>query len=532
MKNILKYKSAPLNSQSFSSPSRWLSEARRGKTRGKVADFKVNFFPALGESKRGFSMLKYLFILFILISITPVKVFSRQQDSLYNYLELAAKNNPTIRQRFTEYKAALQKIPQAGSLSDPQLDIGVFLSPMELVNGKQAADIRLMQMFPWFGVLRNAKDEMSQMANARFEEFRDARLQVYYELQSTWFELYRIRNDIGISEKNLDILKTIERISLIRYKTAPTVSSSGQGGTQSNTQNVNTSANAPASSGMSGMTGNQGTVQSSRQQVPMQQGSMVSSQGGGLSDLYRIRIETGDLENSIALLRNLEQTVTARFNGFLNRRPAIPVFTPDTLVSDSLGIGLEAASDSINSNNPMLKMIEFERRSYDAKKKMVTGMGYPMVGLGLNYSVINNSEMAASPSMNGKDMVMPMVSITLPIYRKKYDAMKKEADLLGEAASQNYQATVNSLQTQYYEAVQQFQDAKRRVKLYSDQYQLASKSLEIMLKSFSAGSSGLTDVMRIRQQTLDYEMNRIQAVVDLNSAIALLKRLMSSTQIK
>jgi len=36
---------------------------------------------------------------------------------------------------------------------------------MELVSGNQVADIKLMQMFPWFGVLRNAKDEMSFMAN-------------------------------------------------------------------------------------------------------------------------------------------------------------------------------------------------------------------------------------------------------------------------------------------------------------------------------------------------------------------------------
>ena len=93
-------------------------------------------------------------------------------DSLFQYLEIAAKNNPTVRQKFTEYQAALQKIPQVGSLSDPELSLGVFLKPMELVSGNQVADIRLMQMFPWFGVLKNAKDEMSLMANAKFELFR------------------------------------------------------------------------------------------------------------------------------------------------------------------------------------------------------------------------------------------------------------------------------------------------------------------------------------------------------------------------
>ncbi len=54
-------------------------------------------------------------------------------------------------------------------------------------------------------------------------------------------------------------------------------------------------------------------------------------------------------------------------------------------------------------------------------------MGYPMIGLGVNYSVINKNEMSTS-AMNGKDMIMPMVTVTLPIYRKKYKAMQTEAD--------------------------------------------------------------------------------------------------------
>ena len=141
-------------------------------------------------------------------------------DSLLRYLEIAAKNNPTVLQRYSEYQASLQKIPQVGSLPDPELSAGIFLSPMELVNGNQVADLRLMQMFPWFGVLRYGKDEMSLMAKAKFEFFRDAKLQVYYDVQRTWYEIYKIQKDISISEKNIDILKLIERLALVRFKSA------------------------------------------------------------------------------------------------------------------------------------------------------------------------------------------------------------------------------------------------------------------------------------------------------------------------
>ena len=51
------------------------------------------------------------------------------------------------------------------------------------VEGKQVADFELMQMFPWFGTLKYAKDEMSLMAKASYESLKDARLQLFYEVQ-------------------------------------------------------------------------------------------------------------------------------------------------------------------------------------------------------------------------------------------------------------------------------------------------------------------------------------------------------------
>ena len=216
----------------------------------------------------------------------------------------------------------------------------------------------------------------------------------------------------------------------------------------------------------------------------------------------------------------------ALFNTYLNRSVTTPVYTSENIAADSLDLSIAAVSDSILVNNPMLGMLDFEKLSLEARKKMVTRMGYPMVGLGLNYSLINKTQFPMGlPSMNGKDMIMPMLVVTLPIYRKKYNAMRDESELLKTATSQSYEATANSLQAEYYQAVQLYLDANRRIKLYDNQYQLASKSLDLMLKSFSVTTSALTDVLRLRQQTLDYELKQVEAIADFNTAVAWLKRL-------
>jgi outer membrane protein TolC len=477
---------------------------------------------------------KKLLITFIALYSWLVIHGQQYPDSLIKYLGIAAKNNSAVLQKFSEYKAALQKIPQVGSLSDPELSMGFFLKPMELVSGNQIADIKLMQMFPWFGVLRNAKDEMSLMANAKFELFRDTKLQVFYDVQRTWYELYKVQKDISISEKNIEILKVIERLALVKFRSAP-LNNTGTTSSNTGTSSASNQAGNAGSSGMQTMgtgQGNSGSSSSNKPAASMQTASMGSSSGGsGLVDLYRLQIETGEIENNIALLKNQEQSIIARFNSYLNRSPIAPVFISDTLVTDSLGLTLIAVSDSILAKNPMLTMLEYEKLSLEARKKMVRHMGYPMMGVGLNYSIISKTEFPMGmPSMNGKDMIMPMVVFTLPIYRKKYTAMQNEAELMKTAASENYQATASSLQTDYYQAVQLYQDAQRRIKLYRNQYQLASKSFDIILKSFSTSSSELTDVLRVRQQMLDYEIKQVEAVADFNTAVAWLKRLMAFSQ--
>jgi outer membrane protein TolC len=454
-------------------------------------------------------------ILFLLLSGAV-----HAQDSLNYYLEIAAKNNPTVQQKFNEYQAALQKVPQVGSLPDPELNVGVFLSPMELVAGKQVADIRLMQMFPWFGVLKNAKDEMSLMARAKFELFRDAKLQVFYDVQRTWNELQKVQQSIRINENNLEILHSLERLSVVKFKAATPGGSLSSG---SSVPTDNLTSTSQTSSGMNAMNGN--SAASATQSSAMPASPMSPSGGSGLTEIYRIQMEIGELENSIALMKNQQQTISARFNNYLNRQPQSAVTLPENLVADSLGYSLSIVSDSMLTNSPMLGMLEFEQQSLEARKSMVTKMGYPMFGLGLNYSLIKKDVNAMSPDMNGVDMIMPMVTVTLPIYRKKYKAMREEVDLMKTANQQGWQATSNSLQAEYYEAIQLYQDAGRRMKLYQNQHDLADKTLNILQKSFSVSGTGLSELLRIQQQMLDYELKEIEAISDNNTSIAWLKRL-------
>lgn len=461
--------------------------------------------------------------LILYIGFLAFSIHGYSQDSLMHYLELATKNNPTVLQRYNEYQASLQKVPQVASLPDPQLEMGIFLSPMELISGNQVADIKLMQMFPWFGVIKNAKDEMSLMAKMKFEAFRDAKLQVYYDVQRAWFDLYKVRQNIRISEKNVELLKTIERLTLVKFRSGSSGGSSAVSGGNMSGGAVPTTTSG--SSGMNTMGGGSGASTASRPATSSGSSSMGSSSGAsGLSEVYQIQIEAASLEDNIASLKNEELSAVARFNSLLNRPQKTSVASVELLPTAPLDSAYLSVNDSMFTRNPMLGMLTYEQQSLTARTKMQKQMGLPMVGVGLNYSVISKSEMSTS-AMNGQDMIMPMLTVSLPIYRKKYKAMQAETNFLRTASEQSYQTTVNALQSEYYQALQQYNDAGRRMKLYDNQSQLTKKSLDISIKTFSSSASGLSDILRIRQQLLDYELKQVEAVVEYNKAEALIKRL-------
>lgn len=470
-------------------------------------------------------MKQYIKQFILLIATLSGFVSGNAQDSLSYYLEQSALNNPGVKAKYLEYSAALEKVPQASSLPDPELQFGYFIKPMQLLMGNQVADIRLMQMFPWFGVLKAAKDEASKMAVAKFESFRDAKDELYFNVKSSYYQVYRTIYEIGIAKKNLDILKSLEQIVLVKFSTGGAGSSSGNSGPVPAGSNNSSQGSSGMSSGsMTNQSMGSGSISSSANKPVMASsgGGMGSSMGGSgkndMVNLLRVQIEIHELENKLALSQDQLTTDKVSFNRYLNRAPSSEVFTGDSLTEVPLPSDILTLADSL-VNHPMVKMYEAESEANSAKLAMITRMGYPMVGLGLNYSVIQKRD-GVPPMMNGNDMTMPMISLTLPIYRKKYKAMRHEAEFMREAATVSAENVTNNLRVNFQETMQSLNDAERRTKLYTDQAMLADKSVQLLITSFSASGSDFEEVLRMEQQLLDYQFKKVEAVVDKNTSIA------------
>jgi outer membrane protein TolC len=412
---------------------------------------------------------KIILILFVLlVSGMSLKAQSIPKTSesgwelliLRSYIDSAMQDHPSIRQKWNEFQAMQKKIPQVNSLPDPELNLSILPVAMELPAGKQVADIQLMQMFPWFGVLKNAKKEMELKSKASLESVYETQLEIGYEIQARWWNLLRNRQLAGIAEKDLEIIRQTIRLTTTGIQ-----------------------------SGMNHVSGN------------------------SLTDLYTMQSEEAGLQNETLALEDDFQTQQFAFNRLLNRSDDAKIQLPDSIewvipndVSDS-------EFNSPTNRNHRLRILQYEQESLIARQKMNERMAYPSVGIGLKYSVLSKNP-ATSSMMNGKDMLMPMVSVTLPIYRKKYQSLRQENEWMRKSAEESLTTERNALVTELRQAHFDHRDALRRIQLYQTQKHLAEQTQQLLLKRQAVSQANLMDILNSSRRILEIKRQWINARID------------------
>lgn len=461
---------------------------------------------------------------------------SHYSDSLSHYLEIGAQQNPDVQSNFALYRASIEKMPQAGAYDDPELEIGFLLKPMETVGGKQIADIKLMQMFPWFGTKKAARTEALEMSRMAYERFRESRDNLWFNMKQKWYQLAYLNRQYQITQDVVELLRQLEQLATVRYSVGPNV-----GGTSSNRSipvtSLPTSRNSQAMNG--GMNMGSGSTSSSSssekspsmpEKMPTSMGmSMGSSSENRLSDIFRIQMERLEVENQLKDIQSKQAIAEAEFNALLNRDQTAPIHLPSRLEPNLPKQLKEVSIDSVIARNPMLKMIDFEKRAYEAKAMMDRRMSFPMIGIGVQYSLRKASDMPIGmPSMNGKDMIMPMVKVSLPLFRKKYRSQERENKNYILSSELKKSNTLNGLETAYIRIQKQLEDAERNLELYANQYKLSEASWRLILREFSAGKQTLSDVLQVERQLLNYQLKQSEAIAQYNTLVAELEKLTST----
>lgn len=452
-------------------------------------------------------------------------------DSLAYYVQIAIENNPGVKAQQFAHEAFLEKIPQAGAFPDPELSLEAYTMPMEIIGGRSFGNASLMQMFPWFGTRKAARTEATHMANMQDEQYRETVADLVLQVSTQWYAMQKLNEQLRNNEENRKLLEQLEQLAIRKFS-APTV-----GSTPSASIPVSSAAAAAsASSGMGdGMNmGGSTPPAAATGQTSMSAGAGMDGMAGGaqsgMSEVLRIQLERVAVENNIESLHAQLKAAKASFNTLLDREAGEAVMLGDEIHPLTFLLDEETALAAVETNNPMLGMITEAGLAYKAKAEMDRKMSYPMIGLGVEYMAVGKTSnaMFAMDGMNGKDMIMPMVTVSLPIFRKKYDAQQREGKLWWKSSSENFKNTYNTLKSSYYGFKSQLDDAERAVRLYQKQTTLAQTTYQLIIKEFVTGKSDLTNVIQVQRQLLDYQLKKAEALANYNTMVVSIKKLIAA----
>jgi len=242
-------------------------------------------------------------------------------------------------------------------------------------------------------------------------------------------------------------------------------------------------------------------------------------------DELRVELEINELENKLALLQDTKKVVATNFNNLLNRDINATVLVPADLWQEDLPIDESKLIDGIYENNHSLKSIDQKILAFANQETVAKKSGLPKFTLGFGYVDVADGPLT-NFSDNGKNAYFPSIGLTIPIYRKKYKAMLKEATLLQGEAQSDKKERKNNLNTLNKRIIKDYKDSKRRIVLNAKQTHIAKKALDVLLISYSANDKDFEEVLRMERKLLKYELAYQKAVSDKNAAVAFINYLL------
>lgn len=387
---------------------------------------------------------------------------SRAQ-TLDDYLRLAAQNNPGLKAMYSEYEASVQRIAQAKGWSDPMLSVSAFGEMVETRLGAQSATFSIEQQFPWFGTLKAKGDAAALAAEAGLKRFQDARNELFYQVKSAYYPIYEAARLIALNKDNLEILRTYKSLATVRF----------------------------------------------------------SNGKGPMVDVIRIDIMIDQLTSEINTLERQRGAQESVFNALLNRDSDQPIVVPDTLELPQVSV--DTWQDSL-VNNPRLVIKEKLTDAAEASERVARKEGMPMLGLGFNYIIIDPMPGMDHPE-NGRDAYMPMFSVSLPLYRKKYKAAVKEAELMQAYYRSAREEELNTLTGELATVRAALENAREQFESLNHHAMLTRQAIRLLLAAVETSEQNYEEVLRMQQELLMHESERIKVITAAWLAVAKLEYL-------
>ena len=379
-----------------------------------------------------------------------------EEASLEDYISYAMLNNPGLRAAFDRWKAALEKMAPARTLPDPRFTYANYIKEVETRVGAQEQKFGLAQTFPWFGKLDLQGEMALQAAQADHQRYEATKLDLIFRVKNIFYEYGYLAEAINIAKDNVTLLTHFESVARAKYRS-----------------------------------------------------------GTGLqSAVIKVQVELGKLEDRLRSLQDLTRPIVAKLNSALNRPSHLPLPIPKALPLEKHDVADKKLFALLRAENPNLKALDYMAAREDFAVKLAGKNFFPDMTVGVDYiDTASRSDM--DPDDNDKDPVIAMLSVNLPIWHEKYNAIAKEAKARRRATLRERKEKENLLIADLEMALYQLRDADRKIDLYGDTLlPKAEQNVKVNQLAFTSDKASFLDLIDAQRILLGFQLEHKRALAD------------------
>lgn len=371
-------------------------------------------------------------------------------QTLQQYIDTALQNNPEISGYQLKYVASTEKRTEMASLPNTQIGAGYFLSRPETRVGSQVFKLSVLQMLPWFGTITARENYASALADADYEELSVAKRKLTALVAQSYYKLSDLRTKQLILADHLTLLKMYETMASKSLEAGKT--------------------------------------------------SAVK--------LLKLQMRENDILQQQQVLQQAYDADVRAFNLLLNRNQQSSVSVPDSLPMPDETL---EPNDQNLSLHPELVKYDKLYASVTQSELLNKKAQLPSFGVGLDYINVNRRT-DMDVSQNGKDIVMPMVTLSIPIFTKKYSSVTQQNNLRQQQLLAQKQERYNTLETALQKALADRQSARIAYGLQQKNLQQARQSEHLLRNSYETATLNFNDVIDVLDLELSIRLKIADAV--------------------
>ncbi len=394
--------------------------------------------------------MKSLLHIAIIFHFSLFAFHSATAQVLEQYINTAQQNNLEIQAYNLRYNIAEEKVNEVDWIPNTELSAGYFVSEPETRTGAQRARFSARQMLPWFGTITARENYASSMADAEFVEVAIAKRKLALAVSQSYYSLYEIRAEQRVLDKNIQLLKTYQRLALTSIEVGKATA----------------------------------------------------------VDVLRLQIRQNELQQQKDVLEQVYLGEQTSFNKLLNQdgNKGVTVVEEFLLPEEDI-----AYAQDVLSLHPELLKYDKLYESITQSELLNQAERNPMIGIGVDYvPVSERADMNFSD--NGKDIFMPMLSVSIPIFSKQYDSKSKQNELRQLEIAAQKDNRLNVLESAFAKAISQRNQARIKFNTQHKNLKQAQNAEEILIKNYETGTIDFNDLLDIQELQLKFQINQIKAI--------------------